>query len=196
MPTTLKIKSAKGFKSAAYSPAMKTEQKAEFDKLRQPVVEQFEKRVRGWSSNSRPKFQARSIPTEKGFTFVVIVTGSQKQKDIWKQLDSEGRKGGKEIQGKPSQFQPIQGKHGQYMARRYLRFRHDYTPKTTPIDQFGGTGRRHGPWVRKKIVTQGPVTPREFSKTILETYFRKEFRLAARRGYERSFEKAKRSGQI
>lgn len=196
MPTTLKIKSSKGLKSQFYDAAMKAEQRIELGKLRQPVVERFNKRVNNWSAESKPKFQARVIGTDKGFTFVVIVTGTQKQKNLWAQLDSEGRPRGKVILGKPSQFQEISGKFGPYQARKYLRFKAKYSPKTRPIDSYGGQGKRHGPWVRKKVVIQGAVEPRKFSESIMENYFRAEFRRAARRGYRRAFNRVTSGPQI
>jgi hypothetical protein len=186
--------SRRGLKSKFAGKIMKQEIQAEFEDVAKELQLQYEMVVANWSEFTRPEFKAIAHSTDVGSGVSVAVEGNDHQKKTWRMLDSEGRKGGKIIVAKVQQTQVVKGKHGPYFARRYMRFQEGYEPKTQPIGQFGGPGERHGRWIRKRVIRQGPIEPRLFTAKISQEFFQEEFRKAAVRGYRRAFRRMTKEG--
>jgi hypothetical protein len=111
-------------------------------------------------------------------------------------LDKKGRKrkliyaGSGGVAGEK---ETIQGKHGSYQTAKLMRFQVGYDAKTSPIAQYGGPGERFGAWKRKKIVRLGAIKPREFTKTIMDDFVKKEFLRRSKNAYQRAFDRAKKA---
>ncbi len=203
MPTLLKLSSRRGLRSQFAGPLMQKAIEDEHRKLAKVVQMEFEKVVANWSTGtkgSKPKFRTRVFSANpKRSSVSIYVDGTEHQKGIWKMLDTEGREAGIIFAGKggvATEQEPIKGKFGPYQTGKLMRFRQNYAPKTQPVAQFGGSGRRSGAWNRAKIVHHPGIEPRKFSETIMDDMFRKEFRLASRRGYRKAFNAITRGAKI
>ena len=202
MTGKMRLKTGRGFNSEFAGKVMTAEIVKSIREWAPEVTEQFDKFVADWSDTSRPEFIASPIKLQnnRGVSFGVRAKGSKTQKDRWKMMDSEGRKGGTKIFGgyakEPMSPRNVQGKFGQYQTRKYLRFRHDYNAKTLEGAKYGqGDGSRSGRWVRKYVVTQGAIKPRNFSQEYMPK-FKKNFLKASRRGYRRAFNKMMAGNKI
>ncbi len=76
-----------------------------------------------------------------------------------------------------------------------MRFQEGYDPKTWPVAQFGGPGERYGNFIRKKVIKQGPIEPREFSVTIMDEFAQKEFLRRSKNAYQRAWDRARKAGK-
>lgn len=185
MPTQFKLTTRRGFRLP--EEIIRKEMEKELAIVADQTLEEFRKVVANWSSTTKPKFQRRLLTRQAAkMTLGIELQGDQHQKDTWKQLDTEGREGGTVVVAPNiTQFEDVKGRHGTYQTRKLMRFRKNYASKTRPVAQYGGSGRRSGAWQRRSVIIQGAVEPRLFSKTIMDTFFRPEFRKAARRAYRR-----------
>jgi len=150
------------------------------------ILPQFRAYVADWSDNSKPKFIVRKARiTDKSRSFSLLATGTVTQRLRWKMIDKEGRKSGKRIVR-------VSG------TDLRMHFQTQYQQRTLagapPQYALAGTenkyGRRQtGPWVSPKVVEQGAIKPREFTKYYFETRGAEEFRKAAARGYDHGHKK-------
>lgn len=129
----------------------------------------------------KPEFGFRVSATEKQITLTVLLENADEpvseewtMGDLWKALDSEGVRS-----------HIIEPKN----PTGILKFQSDYTPHTSPIARFGGSGTANGDMVYAKRVNHPGFEPRKFSDSINKR-LRKQFENAIDRGIRLGFKKA------
>lgn len=157
----------------------------------------YERIVKDWSGESKPRFVVRAGKSSAGRYFwnVRVEPPGSIKAQRWLMVDTEGREGGVTIKPK----------------RQYgvLRFKY-YFPKTLPythnsrfavkIPSSGpprvaiGGGRGIGDKIFTRQVEQGKVEPRQFTEKVIKPAAEEEFKLAGRRAYDRARRAIRRGG--
>ena len=156
---------------------VQNEIRKDLDKEGMAFQKSLERVVSDWSSETKPKFQVKTVVTAQRIGLNLTVKEANRKKPIWKWVDQTGTKKHK-IPKRPKR------------GRSRLRFRTGYQSRTGARPaRFGGPGRATGPVRYARQVTHPGFPPRRFTETILKD-LRPRFNKAVRNGGRRGMRRA------